>query len=46
MGSLPLQPIEVEVEQTTTGGPGDAELPADVYGNPTVVMDNDRVAGL
>jgi hypothetical protein len=46
MGSLPLQPIEVEVEQTATGGPGDAELPADVYGNPTVVMDNDRAAGL
>jgi hypothetical protein len=35
MGSLALQSLELEVEQTVVGKLADAELPAEVYGSPT-----------
>jgi hypothetical protein len=47
MGSLALQFVELDVEQTTAGGLEDAELPAEVYDSPTAaVAEEDHVAGL
>jgi hypothetical protein len=43
MGSLALQPTEAEVEQTTTGGPTNVELHAEVYGSPTTIVEQDCV---
>jgi hypothetical protein len=46
MGSPTLQPAEVEVEQTATGEPADAKLPAEVYGSPTATVEENCMVGL
>jgi hypothetical protein len=48
MGSLTLQSVELEVEQTVVGGLEDMELPIEVYGSPTTAAAArvDHAAGL
>jgi hypothetical protein len=46
MGSLALQSVELEVEQTAAGKRADAELLTEVYGSPTAATVEDHAPGL
>jgi hypothetical protein len=47
MGSLALQSAELEVEKTIVGELADVELPAEVYGYPTIAAaKEDHATGL
>jgi hypothetical protein len=47
MGSLILQPVELEVEQTAVGELVDAELLAEVYDSPTTAAaERNHMVGL